>query len=57
VKKLVLRRVLLAVGVPVAIRGTRALAERAAGRPGSSRYAPGLHQVADALQRRRAATR
>jgi len=57
VKKLVLRRVLLAVAVPVTIRGTRALAEGAAARPGSSRYAPGLHQVADALQRRRAATR
>ncbi len=53
-KKLVLRRVLLAVAVPVTIRGTRALAEGAAARPGSSRYAPGLHQVADA---RRAATR
>ena len=56
-KKLILRRVLIAVGIPVAIRGTRALAEQAATRSGSSRYAPGLHQVADALQRRRAATR
>ncbi len=56
-KKLVARRVLLAVAVPVAIRGTRVLAEPAATRPGGSRYAPGLHQVADMLQRRRSGRR
>jgi len=51
VRKLLVRRVLLGLAVPVAITGTRALAARAAARPGSSAYAPRLHRVADLLER------
>lgn len=57
VKKLLVQRILLGLAVPVAVTGTRALATRAAARPGSAGYAPRLHQVADLLERTRGTTR
>lgn len=57
VGKLLVRRVLLGLAIPLAITGTRALAGRAAARPGTSAHAPRLHQVADLLERKQRGTR
>ena len=56
-KKLLVRRVLLGLAVPLAVIGTRALAARAAARPGSASYAPRLHRVADLMERTRGLSR
>lgn len=48
-KKLILRRVLFGLAVPVAITGTRALADRLQAREGS--HAAALHRVGAVLQR------
>lgn len=56
-KKLLVQRVLVGLALPVAVTGTRALAARAGARPGSARYAPRLHQIADLLERTRGTTR
>lgn len=55
--KLLVRRVLLGLAIPLAVTGTRALAGRAAGRPGTSAYAPRLHRVAEFLERTQGSTR
>lgn len=48
-RKLILRRVLFGLAVPLVLTGTRALADRLQAHEGS--HASGAHRVADVLQR------